>query len=76
MLLIKLCHLVSIPDLTKILVELKNNNKDFSLSEIAQEGIVLDLNNESKNNKKNDVGYDNNLVAEILNSFDQAKLFN
>ncbi|GDX35627.1 hypothetical protein LBMAG18_01380 [Alphaproteobacteria bacterium] len=74
MLLIKLCHLVSIPDLTKILVELKNNNKDFSLSEIAQEGIVLDLNNESKNNKKNDVGYDNNLVAEILNSFDQAKI--
>lgn len=73
MLLIKLCHLGSIPDLTKILVELKNTdqlNKDSN----SQNSIQTEINNLSTANKISNQEISNSLVAEILNSFDQAKI--
>ena len=72
MLLIKLCHLVSIPDLTKILVELKNIDQPNIDSSNHNSAQVKDVNLSSDKNKNQEIS--NSLVAEILNSFDQAKI--
>lgn len=72
MLLIKLCHLVSIPDLTKILVELKNVDQSNIDSSNQNSNQVKDVNLSSDKNKNQEIS--NSLVAEILNSFDQAKI--
>jgi len=72
MLLIKLCHLVSIPDLAKILVELKNVEQS-NTSLVNQNFSQVEVNN-SSSDKKNSSDQNNDLVAEILKSFDQAKI--
>ena len=72
MLLIKLCHLVSIPDLTKILVELKNIDQPNIDSSNHNSAQLKDVNLSSDKNKNQEIS--NSLVAEILNSFDQAKI--
>lgn len=72
MLLIKLCHLVSIPDLTKILVELKNADQSNIDSINNNSTQIKDSNLSSDKNKNQEIS--NSLVAEILNSFDQAKI--
>lgn len=72
MLLIKLCHLVSIPDLAKILVELKNVEQS-NTSLVNQKFSQVEVNN-SPSDKKNSSDQNNDLVAEILKSFDQAKI--
>lgn len=72
MLLIKLCHLVSIPDLTKILVELKNVDQSNIDSINNNSTQIKDSNLSSDKNKNQEIS--NSLVAEILNSFDQAKI--
>jgi DNA polymerase-3 subunit gamma/tau len=78
-LLIKLCFAVSIPDLQKILLDLKPDNlnkNDVNLSsksaEISKKLSQQDLSAELNLNQEND----SEIIAEILRNFPQAKLVN
>jgi DNA polymerase III gamma/tau subunit len=78
-LLIKLCFAVSIPDLQKILLDLKPDNlnkNDVNLlsksAEISKKLSKQDLSAELNLNQEND----SEIIAEILRNFPQAKLVN
>jgi DNA polymerase-3 subunit gamma/tau len=90
--LIKLCHLVAIPDLSKILSDLKNNNLSTNstllsneLNHLPKDNLAKDQSNQNQVNS-NDTnctldskGKDEEnleILGEILRSFPQAKIIN
>ena len=90
--LIKLCHLVAIPDLSKILSDLKNNNLSTNspnllneLNHLPKGNLVKDQSNQNQV-KLNETNFaldskskdEENLeiLGEILRSFPQAKIIN
>ena len=90
--LIKLCHLVAIPDLSKILSDLKNNNLSTNstllsneLNHLPKDNLAKDQSNQNQV-KLNETNFavdskskdEENLeiLGEILRSFPQAKIIN
>lgn len=75
--IIKSCHIVSIPDLKKILIDLKTNNfgQNNNLKVIDQNiDISTPSNLEILNNENTENANNNQLVNQILNSFPQSKI--
>ncbi len=90
--LIKLCHLVAIPDLSKILSDLKNNNLSTNstllsneLNHLPKDNLAKDQSNQNQV-KLNETNFAHDtkskdeenleILGEILRSFPQAKIIN
>ena len=74
MMIIKLCHLVAIPDLSKILIEI-NSQSNSSLPTAKQDNISSTTNASILSKPSDDMqNHQNEIVAEILRSFPEARV--